>query len=86
MLNNNSRGSVAMRRLIGPAAAAAVVGVASLTGAGVASAHVTANAPTVTHGGYGVVTFVVPNESDAAATTALRVTLPGLTSARPEVA
>ncbi|ATD69808.1 MULTISPECIES: YcnI family protein [Gordonia] len=73
------------RRLVLPAAAAAVVGVASLTGAGAASAHVTANAPTVTQGGYGVVTLVVPNESDAAPTTSLRVTLPGLKSARPEV-
>ncbi|MFE0752150.1 YcnI family protein [Gordonia sp. NPDC058843] len=73
------------RRIIAPATAAAVVGLASLAGAGAASAHVTANAPTVTQGGYGVVTLVVPNESDAAATTALRVTLPGLTSARPEV-
>lgn len=73
------------RRLIAPATAAAVVGLASFAGAGGASAHVTANAPTVTQGGYGVVTLVVPNESDAAATTALRVTLPGLSSARPEV-
>ncbi|AFR47679.1 YcnI family protein [Gordonia sp. KTR9] len=73
------------RRIIAPATAAAVVGLASFAGAGAASAHVTANAPTVTQGGYGVVTLVVPNESDAAATTGLRVTLPGLTSARPEV-
>ncbi len=73
------------RRIIAPATAAAVLGLASFAGAGAASAHVTANAPTVTQGGYGVVTLVVPNESEAAATTALRVTLPGLTSARPEV-
>lgn len=73
------------RRIAAPATAVALVGLASFAGAGAASAHVTANAPTVTQGGYGVVTFVVPNESDAAATTALRVTLPGLTSARPEV-
>ncbi|PKZ65603.1 nuclear export factor GLE1 [Gordonia terrae] len=84
MKSSSPRATIA-RRLIAPATAAAVVGLASFTGAGAASAHVTANAPTVTQGGYGVVTFVVPNESDAAATTALRVTLPGLTSARPEV-
>ncbi|GAB98887.1 hypothetical protein GONAM_05_00050 [Gordonia namibiensis NBRC 108229] len=80
----SSRATIA-RRLVLPAAAAAVVGVSSLTGAGVASAHVTANAPSVTQGGYGVVTLVVPNESDAAPTTSLRVTLPGLKAARPEV-
>lgn len=83
MLNNNSRASVAMRRLIGPAAAAAVVGVASLTGAGVASAHVTANTTTVTQGGYGIVNFVVPNEEDVP-TVSVRVSLPNLAGARTE--
>lgn len=66
--------------------AVAVVGGACTTlGAGTADAHVSANAPTLTQGGYGVVTFVVPNESDTAATTALTVTLPRLKSARPEM-
>jgi uncharacterized protein YcnI len=81
---STSRATIA-RRIVLPATAAAVVGLASLTGAGVASAHVTANAPTLSQGGYGVVDLVVPNESDAAPTTSLRVTLPGLKSARPEV-
>ncbi|WP_042375395.1 YcnI family protein [Gordonia alkanivorans] len=84
MKNLSKRATIA-RRLILPVSAAAVVGVSSLTGVGVASAHVTANAPTVTQGGYGVVTLVVPNESESAPTTSLRVTLPGLKSARPEV-
>lgn len=65
--------------------AVAVIGGACTTlGAGAAGAHVSANAPTLTQGGYGVVTLVVPNESDTAATTALTVTLPRLKSARPE--
>lgn len=85
MKNLASKRATIARRLVLPVAAAAVVGVSSLTGAGAASAHVTANAPTVTQGGYGVVTLVVPNESESAPTTALRVTLPGLKSARPEV-
>ncbi|MCR5977911.1 DUF1775 domain-containing protein [Gordonia jinghuaiqii] len=77
--------AVIARRIVLPATAAAVVGLASLTGVGAASAHVTANAPTLTQGGYGVVSLVVPNESDVAPTTSLQVTLPGLKSARPEV-
>ncbi|MEO9326989.1 YcnI family copper-binding membrane protein [Gordonia aurantiaca] len=74
------------RRIVLPATAAAALGAATLSGAGVASAHVSATAPTVTQGGYGVVTLAVPNEADAAATTQLRVTMPGdgLASARPE--
>ncbi|MFW0785494.1 YcnI family protein [Gordonia sp. CPCC 206044] len=74
-----------IRRGVVSAATLAAVAAASLTGIGAASAHVTANAPTVTQGGYGVVTLVVPNESDTAATTELTVTLPKLKSARPEV-
>ncbi|MEE3849368.1 YcnI family protein [Gordonia sp. LSe1-13] len=73
-----------LRRLVAPTAAAAIAATAAFVGAGAASAHVTANAPTLTQGGYGVVTFVVPNESDTAATTELTVTLPNLKSARPE--
>ncbi|AZG45666.1 YcnI family protein [Gordonia insulae] len=74
-----------IRRLAVPAAALAMAATATLTGVGTASAHVTANAPTLSQGGYGVVTLVVPNESDTAATTELTVTLPKLKSARPEV-
>ncbi|MEE4023536.1 YcnI family protein [Gordonia sp. PKS22-38] len=73
-----------LRRLVAPTAAAAIAATAAFVGAGAASAHVTANAPTLAQGGYGVVTFVVPNESDTAATTELTVTLPNLKSARPE--
>ena len=65
--------------------AAAVLGGACATlGAGAAQAHVSANAPTLTQGGYGVVTLVVPNESNTASTTSVTVTLPRLKSARPE--
>ncbi|MGV9712499.1 DUF1775 domain-containing protein [Gordonia sp. NPDC003424] len=71
-------------RCLGMTASTLVVATASLVGAGGASAHVSANAPSLTQGGYGVVTLVVPNESDTAATTALTVTLPALKSARPE--
>ncbi len=41
-----------------------------------ASAHVTANSPGATQGGYAVVTFRVPTESKTATTTGLTVTLP----------
>ncbi|MFF0818560.1 YcnI family protein [Rhodococcus sp. NPDC003318] len=53
-------------------------------GGGVASAHVTVVAPGATQGGYGVLTFRVPTESDTAGTTKLEVTLPALKSARTE--
>jgi len=43
---------------------------------GTASAHVTVNSTEATQGGYGVVTFRVPNESDTAGTVQLRVQLP----------
>ncbi|MBH0778936.1 YcnI family copper-binding membrane protein [Nocardia bovistercoris] len=57
---------------------------AVLLGAGSAAAHVTADAPGAAQGGYSVVTFRVPTESDTAATTALTVTMPGVKSARTE--
>ncbi len=41
-----------------------------------ATAHVTANSPGATQGGYAVVTFRVPTESKTATTTGLTVTLP----------
>jgi uncharacterized protein YcnI len=65
-------------------AAATVVGSLSLLGAGSATAHVTAAGDDLTQGGYGVITFRVPNESDTASTVQLTVTLPALTSARTE--
>jgi len=41
-----------------------------------ASAHVTVNSPGATQGGYAVITFRVPTESDTASTTGLKVQLP----------
>ncbi|WP_433197230.1 YcnI family protein [Nocardia sp. CA-107356] len=63
--------------------AAAAAGLVLLAG-GTASAHVTADAPGATQGGYSVVTLKVPTESETANTTALTVTLPNLKSARTE--
>ncbi|MCX2965621.1 DUF1775 domain-containing protein [Gordonia aquimaris] len=74
-----------IRCLAAPAAALSIAAAGTLAGAGAAAAHVSATAPTLTQGGYGVVTLVVPNESETAATTTLTVTLPNLKSARPEV-
>jgi uncharacterized protein YcnI len=46
------------------------------TGLGVASAHVTVSSPDATQGGFGKIVFRVPNESDTASTTKLRIQLP----------
>jgi uncharacterized protein YcnI len=43
---------------------------------GVASAHVTVSSADAAPGGYGKITFRVPNESDAASTVALRIQVP----------
>jgi periplasmic copper chaperone A len=45
-------------------------------GTGTAAAHVSARSSDAAPGGHGEVTFRVPNESDAAATTTLRIKLP----------
>ena len=60
------------------AVAAGVTGLAVLAviAAAPALAHVTANAPGATQGGYSTVTFQVPTESNKASTTALKVQLP----------
>lgn len=63
---------------------AAASGTAVLLASGVASAHVTVDAPGAAQGGYTVLTFNVPTESDTAATTQLSVQLPEFKSARPE--
>jgi uncharacterized protein YcnI len=57
---------------------AAVVALAGLlvVGTGIASAHVTVASTDASPGGYGKVTFRVPNESDAASTVGLRIQLP----------
>ncbi|WP_369136982.1 YcnI family protein [Modestobacter versicolor] len=47
-----------------------------VAGTGVASAHVRASSSDASPGGYGKVTFRVPNESDTASTVALRIQLP----------
>ncbi len=63
---------------------AGATGSAFLLAAGIASAHVTVDAPGATQGGYTVLTFKVPTESDAASTTKLTIALPGFKSARTE--
>ncbi|MBF6350064.1 YcnI family protein [Nocardia flavorosea] len=55
-----------------------------LTGAGTAAAHVSVSAPNATPGRSTVATFSVPTESDTAATTALRITVPEIATARTE--
>lgn len=74
----------ALRRLTAPVAVAAAVTMSAALGVGTANAHVTANTTTVTQGGYGVVTVLVPNESDTSATTSVSVAVPRLKSVRTE--
>ncbi|MGY1713322.1 YcnI family protein [Geodermatophilus sp. SYSU D01106] len=50
--------------------------VASVAGAAGASAHVTVSSADAAAGGYGKLTFRVPNESDTASTVALRISVP----------
>src|SRR4051794_5011474 len=66
---------------------AATVGITGLLGAGIASAHVTANVygPQLTKGGYGAIVFRVPNEDATAGTTKLEIAVKpeyGISSAR----
>jgi periplasmic copper chaperone A len=75
-----NRSSVSLPR---PLARLAVLGAAVLTAlaasvvvAGSASAHVTVSSQDATPGGYGKITFRVPNESDTASTVALRIQVP----------
>ncbi|MGK5169124.1 YcnI family protein [Geodermatophilus sp. CPCC 205761] len=49
---------------------------AAVAGAGVASAHVTVSSADAAPGGFGKLTFRVPNESDTASTVALRISVP----------
>lgn len=66
-----------MTRIMGRLTAAlTTTAAAGLLLAGAASAHVTVSSTDAAHGGYGMLTFRVPNESDTAATTELTVTLP----------
>ena len=54
---------------------ALTAGLVALSG-GVASAHVTVSSADAAPGGYGKITFRVPNESDVASTVALRIQVP----------
>jgi uncharacterized protein YcnI len=58
-----------------PAALVASVGLLAV-GVGVASAHVSVSSADAAPGGFGKVTFRVPNESDAASTVDLRIQVP----------
>jgi uncharacterized protein YcnI len=64
------------RSAVRGAVVAAVAAVTALVGAGPAFAHVTAQPDTAAQGGFSVVSFRVPNESDTAGTIKLEVTLP----------
>jgi uncharacterized protein YcnI len=68
-----NRSSVFLTRLAVVVTAAAT---AVLASAGLASAHVSVSSPDASPGGYGKVTFRVPNESDTASTVKIRVQLP----------
>ncbi len=63
-----------------PLARLAVVVVAAATAvaasAGLASAHVSVSSPDASAGGYGKLTFRVPNESDSASTVKIRIQIP----------
>lgn len=72
--------SPTLRRGLTGAVAAGFV----LTGAGTAGAHVSVSAPNATPGRSTVATFSVPTESDTAATTAVRITVPEIATARTE--
>lgn len=62
----------------GPSIAVILLGAlaAGFLGAGAAAAHVSVSSPAAVQGGYANLTFKVPNESDAANTTRLKVQLP----------
>ncbi|MGB6182027.1 MAG: YcnI family protein, partial [Rhodococcus sp. (in: high G+C Gram-positive bacteria)] len=64
--------------------AGALTAFAVLASTGIASAHVAVSAPDAAQGGYTVLSFRVPTESDAASTTSVKIELPDLTSARTE--
>jgi periplasmic copper chaperone A len=63
-----------------PLARLGVLGLAVATllalGTGLASAHVTVSSTDAAPGGYGLLTFRVPNESDTASTIAVRIQIP----------
>ncbi|SFF54233.1 YcnI family copper-binding membrane protein [Blastococcus tunisiensis] len=63
-------------RLAALVAAVLALLAASIAGAGLASAHVTVASQDAAPGGYGKLTFRVPNESDTASTVGLRIQIP----------
>ena len=65
-----------VRRIAAVAAGVTGLAVLALLAAAPALAHVSANAPGATQGGYNTVTVKVPTESDTASTTGLKVQLP----------
>jgi uncharacterized protein YcnI len=66
-----------MNRLVLRASLIGAVSIAILlTSGGIAAAHVTVNAPDAKQGGFGVLTFRVPTESQKASTKSLKVILP----------
>ncbi len=65
-----------LSRLAVVLAAALVALAASVTGASLASAHVTVASADAAPGGYGKLVFRVPNESDTAGTVGLRIQVP----------
>ena len=65
-----------LRRALGAGAAGLLGLTVVVVGAGAASAHVTVDPAEAEPGGYTLLTFRVPNESDTASTTRLEVDLP----------
>ncbi|MBM7368686.1 YcnI family copper-binding membrane protein [Gordonia hydrophobica] len=68
--------SGSIKRILVLAAALFLTVAASMIGVGAASAHVTAQPGEAKQGGYAVVTFRVPNESDTASTTRVEISIP----------
>ncbi|GAB10319.1 hypothetical protein GOARA_056_00660 [Gordonia araii NBRC 100433] len=76
--------SVRLARAAAAVSIATGLALAPVLGAGVADAHVVARTSGIGEHGFGVVTFMVPNESDTAATTELKVAFPGIKHLLPE--
>lgn len=64
------------RSLVRSGVVAALLAVLLALGAGVASAHVTVSSPDASAGGFGTVTFRVPDESGTASTVKVKIQLP----------
>jgi uncharacterized protein YcnI len=58
---------------------AALVGAFLLAGTGIAAAHVTVSSTDASAGGFGKLTFRVPNESDTASTVSVKIQIPAET-------